>query len=338
MPRTTLLAAVAALVALAFCVVPLQARRTAAPPEISGTWHFIDDHNPHRFDSMGDPPFGESLTMRTEGETMVFEWTSRGATTTHRYKLDGTEETTTHGRMTSKHSGRWDGEEFVIHETTEGPGTFGPKTKTIITRTLRFDGDTFVVENEVTKPMPSTTNFLYRKTGGKPAKPGEAPSDPTKPAKPSKPKKPAEPDAPAEPTKETGSKGGSIDDLGWLSGAWIASMGNATIDERWTPAAGGAMLATSRSVSGKKMTEFEFLRIVERDGTLIYVAQPEGGEATEFPLAKIEGRSVVFENPAHDFPQRITYRLGDDGTLTAEISDIQATKAKKFTFRREAAR
>jgi hypothetical protein len=32
---------------------------------------------------------------------------------------------------------------------------------------------------------------------------------------------------------------------------------------------------------------------------------------------------VVFENPAHDFPQRVIYHLKDDGTMVASIEGLQ---------------
>ena len=41
--------------------------------------------------------------------------------------------------------------------------------------------------------------------------------------------------------------------------------GGVTIEERWTPPAGGAMIGTSRTMRGTGMTAYEFLCIVERD-------------------------------------------------------------------------
>ncbi|MGH9814264.1 MAG: DUF6265 family protein, partial [Candidatus Acidiferrales bacterium] len=40
---------------------------------------------------------------------------------------------------------------------------------------------------------------------------------------------------------------------------------------------------------------------------------------TDFKLIKLEGPSVVFENLAHDFPQRIIYKKNADGTLDARV-------------------
>src|SRR5262245_2903644 len=67
---------------------------------------------------------------------------------------------------------------------------------------------------------------------------------------------------------------GTLSQLQWLAGVWLGGAGPVTFEERWSPAAGGAMLATSRTVKGDRMVSFEFLRIVERDGGMVYIAQP----------------------------------------------------------------
>ena len=50
-----------------------------------------------------------------------------------------------------------------------------------------------------------------------------------------------------------------------------------------------------------------YLRIVERDGGLVYIAQPGGNPPTEFVLTELDKKRAVFVNPRHDFPQRIIY-------------------------------
>jgi hypothetical protein len=125
----------------------------------------------------------------------------------------------------------------------------------------------------------------------------------------------------------------AIDELAWLSGNWASEPGAVVFEERWTSPAGGAMLAISRTLKGDRMVAFEFLRIVERDGRLIYIAQPGGRPPTEFAMTAIEKQAVTFENPAHDFPKMIRYTLRADGTLEARVSD-GGSKAETFVFKR----
>jgi hypothetical protein len=83
------------------------------------------------------------------------------------------------------------------------------------------------------------------------------------------------------------------------------------------------------------MVAFEYLRVVERDGGLVYVAQPNGGTATEFVLTALDGTRAVFDNPRHDFPQRIVYALSEDGRLTASVGFMKGGKPQVFEFGRE---
>ena len=124
---------------------------------------------------------------------------------------------------------------------------------------------------------------------------------------------------------------GTVTQLAWLAGTWRSADGPTFFEERWTPAAGGAMLAVSRTLKSDRMVAFEFLRIVERDGSLVYIAQPNGRPPTEFTLTAITPQMVTFENPTHDFPKMIRYSMRGDGSLEARVSD-GAKKSETFVF------
>jgi hypothetical protein len=128
--------------------------------------------------------------------------------------------------------------------------------------------------------------------------------------------------------------GASITQVAWIAGTWSGAGGGTTFEERWTPPAGGAMLAVSRTVKGDRMVAFEFLRIVERNGGLVYIAQPDGRPPTDFVATEVSADSATFENPSHDFPKMIRYTKKSDGTLEARISD-GGQKGESFVFRRQ---
>lgn len=127
----------------------------------------------------------------------------------------------------------------------------------------------------------------------------------------------------------------AVSDMAWLAGAWVGTRGKSSIEERWGPPLGGAMLGVSRTVSREKMVGFEYLRIVERNGGLVYVAQPNGAPPTEFVLTEIVGTRAVFENPRHDSPQRIVYEVSAEGRLTAAIGFAKGGRPQRFEFERE---
>ena len=83
------------------------------------------------------------------------------------------------------------------------------------------------------------------------------------------------------------------------------------------------------------MSEFEFLCISERDGTLVYTAMPNAGAATDFTLTKFDADSATFENPAHNFPKMIRYAKRPDGGMDAMISAGGTSKPTVFSFKRK---
>jgi len=121
--------------------------------------------------------------------------------------------------------------------------------------------------------------------------------------------------------------------LAWLAGSWSGRDGASEHEEHWTAPRGGALVGMHRTVRDGKMVEFEFIRIEERDGTLVYLSMP-GGQSppTAFPLKTIESERVVFENLAHDFPQRIIYWI-DSGALRARIEGNLNGKASSMEWR-----
>ena len=94
------------------------------------------------------------------------------------------------------------------------------------------------------------------------------------------------------------------------------------------------MIGYSRSGRGETVREFEFIRLqAGEDGIVAYLAQPGGRAAVSFRLVARDGSSATFENPDHDFPQRIRYSRNGE-TLTATISAIDGSNAMSWTFQR----
>ncbi len=83
------------------------------------------------------------------------------------------------------------------------------------------------------------------------------------------------------------------------------------------------MLGVSRTIRNGETTGYEFLQIRETENNgLELVARPSGQTGATFVLVDCAGKSAVFENAGHDFPQRIIYRLKNDGDLEARIEGL----------------
>lgn len=121
----------------------------------------------------------------------------------------------------------------------------------------------------------------------------------------------------------------SLESMTWMTGCWELSVPQRqmTITEQWMKPAGGTLIGMSRTVRGGKTTGFEFLRIVGSDAGIDYISRPsQNKEETAFRLVKSSASEAVFENLAHDFPQRIIYRIDKPDSLFARIEGTQNGK------------
>lgn len=124
----------------------------------------------------------------------------------------------------------------------------------------------------------------------------------------------------------------SIRDLAWLAGCWESQRGARTTSEHWLKPSGNMMLGVAQTVRDGKTVEFEFMRIHEDRGRIYYTAKPSGQPEASFELKSLAVESVVFENPQHDFPQRIIYRKEKDGSLLARIEGERNGKPGGIDF------
>ena len=123
-----------------------------------------------------------------------------------------------------------------------------------------------------------------------------------------------------------------VDQLAWLSGCWSMTRPDGITEEQWMKPAGGTMIGMGRTVRGGKTTEYEFLQIREVTGKLAYVAKPSGQAEATFPVASISADAVTFENPAHDFPQRIIYKRLSETSVTARIEGTLNGQARGVDY------
>jgi hypothetical protein len=127
--------------------------------------------------------------------------------------------------------------------------------------------------------------------------------------------------------------------VGWLAGCWEGTLENgATYEEVWLPPRAGTLVGLARMTRDDRTLSFEFIRILDDHGTLVYAAQPSGRPPTHFRATTLDSRQVTFENPDHDFPHRIIYRFAPPDELFARIEgDMDGElRALDFPLRRTA--
>jgi hypothetical protein len=124
-----------------------------------------------------------------------------------------------------------------------------------------------------------------------------------------------------------------ITSLAWLAGCWSPEKGDPGSVEHWLPPAGGTMLGVSRTVKNGQTVEFEFMQLrVNAEGRLVFIALPSGQEQTTFVASTVGKDSVTFENPEHDFPQKVTYRLESRERLIARIEGNRGGTLRGIDF------
>lgn len=135
-------------------------------------------------------------------------------------------------------------------------------------------------------------------------------------------------------TVATAQRSGPVERLSWIAGCWQqTNRPGRVVEEQWMAPRGGQMLGMSRTVRGDSMVaEFEHLQILERSGHAVYHAEPSGQKPTDFVAASVSDTLVVFENSAHDFPQRVIYRRRGADTLLARIEGTMNGQARGVDF------
>jgi hypothetical protein len=288
----------------------------SAPPDpaddlraLDGEWVYVEDRTEGRALEQLGPPMSSKFSLRIEEGAVILVWGHGGSRRDVRVALDGSVTEIAESERSTRYRGAWKDGTFEYQvEFVRGPDK---SPDGLIRRDFRITTDGLLVRTAYAStgstgsPLPFDSVGLYRHA-----------QDIALPA----------------PAKA------AIGDLTWLAGAWVGTrgaQGATSIEERWSPPLGGAMLAVSRTVSRGKMGAFEFLRIVERDGGLVYIAQPGGAAPTEFVLTELSGTRAVFDNPRHDYPKRIVYELSAEGSLTATIGFTKGGTPRRFVFKRE---
>ena len=97
------------------------------------------------------------------------------------------------------------------------------------------------------------------------------------------------------------------------------------------------MIGGGRTIASGRTMFTEQLEIREDSNGIAYRARPQDAPAVvPFKLTKQGDGSVVFENPEHDFPTKISYERLPDGGMRARVDGPANEKEKpqEFVYRR----
>jgi hypothetical protein len=282
-------------------------------PDFTGIWAATKD-TPASLPMAPSAIMGGRFELRHKGNSLTVVRARGEHSMESTFEIGGTESRTrVRGGLCMGDSGiievaGWEGSALAFTWTGVVPAGGGTPSKANVKRLFHLQApDTLVVESTIVQAgKPQQVGSVYKRTTDAMAPPA----------------------APLPANKAAA----SISDAAWVAGLW-ASEGASTVEERWTPQAGGSMLAIGRTMRGTSMSAFEFLCIVERDGSLVYSAMPNGrSPATDFVLTQLTPDSLTFENPQHDFPKVIKYSKKADGSLETAISGAPGSRVITVTL------
>jgi len=126
-----------------------------------------------------------------------------------------------------------------------------------------------------------------------------------------------------------------LHELGFMTGCWQGrTASGSVIEERYTGPSSNAMLGTTRYLRDGATRSFEFTLIANTATGSNLIPHPGGKASVTFAEKERTASRVVWENPAHDFPQRISYERVSADSLVARIEKIDGTNATEYRMGR----
>jgi hypothetical protein len=125
----------------------------------------------------------------------------------------------------------------------------------------------------------------------------------------------------------------------WLLGKWRGSSAQGMAVESWDLEGDSSYAGKSYFIVGKDTVSSESIRLVQEAGTVFYiptVKDQNNGQPVRFSMTSSTNDQLAFENPAHDFPQKISYTRVTSDSLVAVVSGKMKGKesAQEFPMKR----
>ncbi|WP_395046866.1 DUF6265 family protein [Flavobacterium sp.] len=136
-------------------------------------------------------------------------------------------------------------------------------------------------------------------------------------------------------TKETSKAYEQLDKANWLLGEWGNTTKESDFTENWTKKSDSTFVGVSYVLVANDTVFYETVVLEQKNDSLFYtvsVKDQNKEKPVSFYLTISSKNELVFENPKHDFPNKIIYTKVAKDSLVAEISGIQNGKEAKEAF------
>ncbi|WP_317897469.1 DUF6265 family protein [Aurantibacillus circumpalustris] len=127
----------------------------------------------------------------------------------------------------------------------------------------------------------------------------------------------------------------TIDQASWILGKWQNVSIEGSVSEHWDKLNDSTYSGRGLFIQGKDTLSKEILSLEQHGVDLYYIPtvnKQNDGKAVNFKLSSMKENVMVFENPSHDFPQKITYNKITSDSLVATISGMVEGKERSESF------
>jgi hypothetical protein len=124
--------------------------------------------------------------------------------------------------------------------------------------------------------------------------------------------------------------------MNWLIGNWENKMDDGILSETWKKENDSTFSGKSYFIVNSKDTvHSETILLTQLNNQLIYSPTVKGqndDKPIDFIMTSDSENNFVFENPKHDYPQKIVYKKATENSLVATISGIQQGKQSTESY------
>ena len=117
-----------------------------------------------------------------------------------------------------------------------------------------------------------------------------------------------------------------------IQGKWKIDTDKFEAYEEWKLKDNTEIVGTSYSIKNGEMNKSEDLFIKKIGNYWGYIAIPKNQMPALFILKSSVNNKYVFENPEHDFPQRIIYEFVQEKRISVIVEGVEKGKPKKLNF------
>jgi len=123
-----------------------------------------------------------------------------------------------------------------------------------------------------------------------------------------------------------------------LVGTWSMRTPQSVIIEQWQRVNDTTLQGHTWRIVGKDSSLQETMQLVRTGNDIYYIPvirDQNNGQPVPFKLRVLKLVGFIAENPAHDFPKKITYRFKDEDHLDARVEGKQGNTTGEVIFRYE---